>query len=568
MAEIEVDIGEWTPIFITLNVGVLAAVLTQDTSMHGLTSKSLMYILPWLLIVGLVGAIALTILKREKIAKVFSKIDKRTWIAISLILFGGLYLRAVVVPHTHRIFFDEDLYMGIGNSIATEGKAIMCNRGYPNKCVDGILNKEPNGYPVLVGILYFIFGSGEWIVYAMETALATASILLVFLSAYLLFESERIAAYSAFVFALVPAHIVWSGSVGAEIIALFFTLLCVLFTLLYIKTEDKHILLATTLVAAYAIQIRPESGLLLGVVGALFFFRDEKFIARLKTYSFCIPWIVMILLITPHLIHMAHANRTDNWGASEGKLGLKYLDNNLSVNTEFFMDSSKHPVIFTWFMGVGAAYLLAYRRKTMLFLLTWFILFYGLYAVFYSGSFDSGGIGHRFALIVSAPLAFFAGYGMNAVTEMGLRGGGKNAGILIAAALILVSIYSFESSLDFITKPDKQAEYAREMHDFATKHVDGLAANCHILTHNPSIFLIRGKPSLQTWFGGNKRVMSELFTETDCIYFLEGAWCLFEPHKSGVCKSIRSRYNLTVEWNMTREENKDHVFTLYRIRQK
>ena len=568
MSELEIKPTEWIPALITVNVGLLVFYLTKDPNRHGLTDNSLMYLLPWMLIFTFVGIVILTALDYGKIKKLFSKVSRNTWILLGFILLAGLYLRTVVVPHTHRIFFDEDLYVGIGNSIASEGKAIMCNRGYPDRCVEGILNKEPNGYPVLVGVLYFIFGRGEWIVYAMEAALGTLSIALVFLAAYLLFESERTALYSAFVFALIPSHIVWSGSLGAEVVATFFALAAVLYALLYLKTGNNRLLLATAFVTAYATQIRPESGLIIPIVCLLVALNDKRILKKAATYGFWIPWIALILLIIPHMIHLAHANRTYNWGASEGKISVKYLDRNLSVNTSFLVDGVNHPTAFTVFAVLGLVYMLAYRWRALLPLFAWFAIFFGLYAVFYSGSFDSGGIGHRFALIVSAPLAFFAGYGMHAVTEIGGRAGGRKLAAVAALAIILASLYSFWGTLPFIKTPDHQAQYAREMHDFAVEYAKQLAPNCHILEHTPSIFLVNNRPSLQTWFGGNKMVMDPLFSETDCVYYMEGAWCLFEPHKSGVCKNMHNTYNLTAEWSMTRDEDKSQVFTLYRVRRK
>lgn len=559
--DLRARLTQYLPPLIFVNFLIIFAYVVIWVNVKLISVEKLEYVLPALLLATLFGIIIGFALKFKTIIQQFSKINRNTWVCLLLIILLGAYLRVYVVPHTHRIFFDEDIYIDVGNGIASEGRALLCNYGTPDKCTDGILNKEPNGFPVLIGILYFLFGRSEQIIFAFSTLTGILTVGIVFLTAYLVFDDEHAAAYTSLLYALMPAHIIWSGSVGAELFSILFILLTVASFKVYFRTDSISIQALAALVLVYAIQIRPENGMLLGVVGLMFLVYDKKLSTHLKDPVFYIPWIVVFVLITPHLIHLTHAARTDTWGASDGKLGLKYVEYNLPINTSFFYDNNMHPAFFTLLAFAGLFLLLRYDIRSALLIGLWFLAYYILYIVFYSGSFTSGGIGTRFALIVSTPILFFAGYAL----AKAVRFSGSRYGKIIASILIVLVLVSFYPLLQFIRTPDMQAQYAREMHDFVLSHLDEIDPSCYMLTHNPNIFLVNDRSALQTWFGQNNKVMRDIFSETDCMMFLEGAWCLWEPHKSGVCKSMHNRYNLTLKWRLVRQDNPNQVFTIYNV---
>ncbi|MEM5868898.1 MAG: hypothetical protein QXL09_03035, partial [Candidatus Aenigmatarchaeota archaeon] len=82
---------------------------------------------------------------------------------------------------------------------------------------------------------------------------------------------------------------------------------------------------------------------------------------------------------------------------------------------------------------------------------------------------------------------------------------------------------------------------------------------------NPSIFLVAGRKSLQTWYAQDARVVANIFNETNCVMWLEGVWCLFEPFKSSVCKYMHDNYDLEIFARLVREEPPHEVFTIYRV---
>src|SRR5579872_2653670 len=55
-----------------------------------------------------------------------------TTVAVSLLLLVaiGFWLRAAVAPYSHRLYYDEDIYLNTGQEIQAAGKALACGGGY------------------------------------------------------------------------------------------------------------------------------------------------------------------------------------------------------------------------------------------------------------------------------------------------------------------------------------------------------------------------------------------------------------------------------------------------------
>ena len=637
--------------------------IVMNHKLFSVDENELMTLEPIFFSIAFILILISLVLGFNEFKRYFGGIRKETWMFLISIVILGFCLRQFVVPHTHRIFFDEDLYSGIANSIATEGRNILCNYGTPTKCTEGILNKDPSGWPFFLSIFYRIFGSSESLAFSISTSIGTLSILLVFLVSYLLFKNkdkrdEEIALFAALLFALTPAHIIWSGSIATEVPFAFFSLMTILAYLLYFKGGKfySHLLAASLL--AFTVQIRPEGVIFIFPIIFAFLLFERGLLKKLTDYRFWIPWVLFFLLITPHLIHMYIKGQQETWGAPNGKrLGLEYIPHNLSVNTMFWFTGDLHPVFFTILSLIGLFYLLPKGRKIFLFNLVWFLTFFTLFVLFYAGGVDNGGIGFRFINIYFMPVVIIGGYGAFVLGRLLTKFfNGVFKGILfilnwllkslenptinisynslkiikkifsIFASLMVISsvfisflffsdipytqftegiIWLFdlkpESSLykelkkapfhppmkpyimnisnskvllskniRFILVPDKQAQYARDMHDLLVMpNMDSIPENCYVLTHNPSIFLVEGRNSLQTWFGLDDRVMNDVFEKTDCVMWLEGAWCAVDPRfKKGICKSMHDKYKLTIFARHVRKENPKQVFTIYRVYRK
>ncbi len=533
----------------------------------GATNQDFKYVLPAFLALIFAAYLALFAVNARRVAALFSGIDKNTWVALVLILVVAALFRVGVVPQTHRIFFDEDLYIGIANVIASEGKSELCNYGTPTECREGILNKEPNAYPFFVAVLYALLWPSNPLVFHLFTFFGVASVALLFFVVYLLTDNERTALYAAFLLALLPSHIVWSASISVELFFVFFALASLIFFLAYVRLDRFPVLLLATVSLAFTVQSRPESAIF-GIVCflAVLLYKENR-LSTLASMRFWLPWMVFALLVTPHVAHLKHAEETDDWGAGgrDNKFSWQVAERQWPEMSRYWLNGAMYPQAFTVFAACGVVYAGLFARRLLLLCGVWFALFFVLFTFFYAGGVLSGGIGTRFANIYSVPVLVVAAYGLGRLGSAIEKTAGDRH--LFPFIVVLVSFLSLQSTMEYVTVPDQQAQYARDMHDFVYEHMDDVPEGCFVLTHTPSIFLINGKGGLQTWYGSNAPVMDRVFAESGgCVYYLEGAWCLFPPHKDGVCAAMHKNYELEEAYRLVREENPGQVFTLYRVR--
>ena len=530
--------------------------------------NNLMIILPTFLIIDFISIVILFFLSLKQILDQLKAIQKHIWVILILLMILQISISVFLVPTVHRILFDEDIYLQIANHVAKEGRAIFCDHGTQERCYEGFLNKEPNGYPVLMGVVFFFFGTSENLAFNFSLLMGTLSIAIIFLISYLLSKKESIGLWSSLILALTPSYLMWSRSISVELTFVFLSLLTIFVFLLYFRIKTLRMLLLGILLLAFTVQIRPESVLLVPVIFLMFLLFDKNLKNKIFDYNFLALWTLFIVLIAPHMLHMYYENKASDWGAPQGKFDIKYLDYNFKINSSFWFNNKFHPLLFTIFSVVGTIYLLVYNRRIILFIGFWFMIFFGLYLVFYSGSFESGGIGTRFAMIVYPPVIILGGYGIYAlyhILDKLIKAPiAKNAFTIFILTIMLLSFYPF---ISFISTPEPQANSARGEHDLADRVSREINNSCVVLTHNPGMLIVMGKEALQVRYAYDPKVMKDIFKRTDCVFFIEGYWCNTEPHKSSVCKFIHDNYNLTTYARdvITMPGNINWTLTAYRV---
>jgi 4-amino-4-deoxy-L-arabinose transferase-like glycosyltransferase len=529
--------------------------------------------------------IILSVVNFKKIHRLFSAVSGRTWIFLLIIFLLGFVLRMYVAPHTHRVLFDEDIYLDMGKEILTEGKNCLCNYGDASGCRECIIMKWPVGHPFVIAVAFFFFGISEAVGYNLVILLGSLTTVVVFLLGYLLFKRDRAALYAALLFALVPVHIMWSASTASEPTLVFFTALAVFFILAAFAVENWKMDLLAFAAFAYAVQIKSDAVvmLLLFPVALLLLYKNR--LKKLRDFKFLLSFVLFLALVTPYLIHTYYSFLTESWGSEGQKFAVEYAKKNIPENAWFWINGYKnieHPFLITAFAVVAAVYLLFASKRIALFLIFWFGMFFVLYGFFYAGSVRYGS-DVRYALSGYTPLVLLGGFGLFFVDRtllrfdasrspeaMSLRKKHRTKSVLLNAlapmvlvALILLSFLMYFTSVATPAVDVMEGTQARTYHDFAVSVAPELADNCYILSHVPSIFLVMGKNSLQTWNGQNSAMMNELFERTDCVIFDDGYWCNLEPYKSSVCKHMFDSYELKLL--DTVEEKTGHTYTFYLV---
>jgi len=426
--------------------------------------------------------------------------------------------------------------------------------------------KWPNGYPFTAAVAFMFFGISESVAFNLEVLLGSISVLLVFGIGYLLSGKEEIGLFSALLFALIPVHIMWSGTTASEPVFMFYTILSIFAFLVSFREFNFKTSLFAMSALSFALQVRAEGPVLLIIIGGMILLLDKKLKVKINDVKFLIPLIVLFLLIMPTLLHVRHSSETDPWGSSGKVFGWEYAKQNIPINAWFWFTgypAIENPVFFTIFAIIGLIFLLKINVKLALFLGLWFLSIFFLYAFFYAGSVRYG-TDVRYSMSGYIPFVIFGGFGFYLVQQL-ISKKFKHPWIifLIFSTIIFISFLFYLPSVSTPADKIMEANQARTYHDFVVKEASKLDDNCYILTHTPSIFLIMNKGSLQTWYGSNTNTMKELFNRTDCVIFDDNFWCNLEPYKSSVCKHIFDAYNLTMISSV--QTNDGHTYALYRI---
>jgi 4-amino-4-deoxy-L-arabinose transferase-like glycosyltransferase len=553
------------PLIFVISAIAVIVHYTINNVQEKIIEDNLAIIEPIFLFVNFTALLGFFAINFNNIRKQLSKVNRYTWFFLFVIFLLGFFLRMYIAPHTHRLFFDEDIYLEIGKEILERGKGSLCNYADADGCYEYDLMKWPNGYPFILAITFLFFGVSEAVAFNLMIFLGSLSIILVFLISYLLSGKEEIGLYSALLFALIPLHIMWSATTASEPVLIFFTLLAVFCLIMATKTNSWKTCGLALVALAYAIQIKAEGGILLALAGFIILLFGRNWIKKLKDKKFLFFWMLFFFLITPYLIHISYAAKFDPWGATGKKFALGHARRNLPENLLFWIQgypTIEHPTLFTVLAILGTFYCIDKRARIFLLLLVWFMLFFWLYVFFYAGSVRYG-VDVRYSLNCYPPLIILGGYGLYALKRaISKKINGKLITIILIS-LVLATSYFYLPSISTPAEKIEEARQAREYHKFALKMLEKLDENCYILSHVPSIYLVAGRNSLQTWNAQNKERMKSLFEKTDCVIFDYGFWCNLEPYKSSVCKYILDNYELTVIDKL--EEETGHIYVFYLI---
>jgi hypothetical protein len=527
--------------------------------------------------------------------KVFAHLRKGTWYSLALIVVVGLIVTMFVVPRDHRIYYDEDIYQSIGQNIAylknTDthagesygksfrhlwkrfiGRAAMCNEGRNDygelRCDRLEYNKEPNGWPYILSVVFRLFGVHELAAFLTNNLVYALTIVTTFFIGYLLFNSSGVGLFSALIFALMPECMIWSNTTAVEPSAALFPGMALVCSLIAIRSKEIKSLFLLAVVAAFAIQFRPESIMFLSVLGVVILLWGRE---ELTKGEFYLLVAIFFLLIIPHLVHL-FAVKDMGWGSSGPKFSLDYFKGNIKANGLFYLKNVRFPVLFTMLFTLGlflgrsreevGEY--AFFLKEKLVILLWFLLFWGIFIFFYAGSYNYGA-DVRFSLLSAIPIAVIAGNGTESLINLFNRRYNISAGRIILPILI---VFSFLSFMPFVRALTQEAWGARADHRFAREMAEVVPDDGVILTHNPNMFLLWGKNAAQASLATEHPSSFKRFfyRYKGGVYLHYNFWCnVPDKLQNSFCTNILERYDCTPVMSFN-EQN--YNYELYKVEKK
>jgi hypothetical protein len=475
-------------------------------------------------------------------------------------------LTATLPPRTNRIFYDEHIYQGVAQNMSDAHLTQMCNEGEVEygrlHCLRGEYNKEPAGYPYLLSLLYRMGGVNDEWAPRFNNAVAAATTLVTIGLAATLFQSTFAAVVAGIVMMLLPMQLTWSNTAAAEPVAALATGSAVLLAVAFARWRSTSLLMAAAAMTVFATTFRPESGLVVPLVGMaiVLLAPDELRRGRL--------WIVAagaLLLMVPSVVHLLVV-RNEAWGAPEGRLSWRFASNNLPVNLRFYFADARFPAL----IGLSAIVGLAGRRqvKERLLLLLYFAAFWSMFLFFYAGSYNYGA-DVRYSLLTGIPIAVLAGVGLETFA-VGLARRIQPA--MSRAAVCRITVFclllQFLWYTPLVRETGEEAWAARADVEYAKAWAKTLPRNSIVLTHNPSMFHLWGVNAAQLSIAANEPayVQTHLLQRyAGGVYVHWNFWCnVVDPVQVRVCEQALT--HLPHDLVATRRQ-RDQRFALYRLRQ-
>ncbi len=493
--------------------------------------------------------------------------ESREWLIPTLLLVTAFSAAYFLSPQIHRLFYDEDIYANIGQNIAYLNRAAMCNYGvfdygdYQGNWME--YNKDPNGWPFLVSLLFQAFGVNEAYVFMLNNLIFSGSVLIVYLIVRRLTDRFFPALLGALVYAIIPHNLIWTNTAAAEPSAAFFGGLTALFLISYLRSEKKIHFYLFALTLPLACQMRPESGLIAIWAAIAILVLSPRTLLKLHVWAM---GLLTVLFLMPHVFHL-YAMSGHSWGAAGAKFSSAFFMSNIGVNGPYYLNNEQFPFMITILALMGCLSGKGIRRWTAV-ILAWLVLFWGIFLFFYAGSYRFG-TDVRFALLTFMPMAILAGLGGGLLMEWfaALRQrGNPGAGEKYAGALIImVLLFSWLSFLPLIRTVGQEAWAARFDHQYAWEFAKKMPNRSIVLTHNPNMFLLWGQSAIQSNVGLKDPELVRQLMERypGQVYFHFNFWCNTErdPNRK-LCEDLMAAY--VMEEIATAQEQHYH-YGLYRM---
>ncbi len=410
------------------------------------------------------------------------------------------YSACALAPETTRIFYDEHIYMQIGQTIARTGRAeyaVYARLEYGDfTTYNGWVNKQPNGHPYVLSWAYRLLGATEAVSHVVErVAVGLTAALLYFalvLAPLALPAAAPVAVPICFIFT--PLVLWWGHTVSSEPMAVATTVTAIFAACLHARFRNLEtgegspltavLLAATTAFAAY---VRPESLLVYPVAATLLLASDRRFLEDRVTWA---ALALSFALVSPNLLHLWSV-RTEDWGAKDGRrFDYSFLLKNFHTNAGYFVQQIWFPLAGTALGLIGAIWLALRNRWLGVSATIWFLCSWGIFVLFYAGGYWYGA-SSRYAVVSSASIALFMGIGAGALLTW-LRGR-----TLALAAIGTVVVMNWVMAMQFVPTLGRESNEARADVDFAREAAAKLPDGSLVISSDPCLWCMFGRNASQ-----------------------------------------------------------------------
>jgi hypothetical protein len=480
----------------------------------------------------------------------------------------GVALTVFAAPRTNRIFYDEQIYQGVGQNIADTRRAQMCNDGNIEygrlRCASGEYNKQPYAYPHALSLAYRVLGVRPGTAFAVNAVAMALTICAVYFLVWVAFRDRDAALFAGLLIALMPEQLLWSATAAVEPTASLAAVVAVLSAAHYVRSGRWPAGLMVVVAAAYAVQFRPESILILPVIAFILWPRLRVDLTRPRSWGAVTLFLCLVVVHAAHLFAIRHID----WGTTGPRFSFRYIQTNLPVNGWFYLYDERFPVAFT-ILGLTGLVSVRQRREAWS-MAMYFLLFFAVGLVFYAGSYNYGA-DVRYSLMTYPPLAVLGGLGAawlaRLSAQLAPRLGSPFATPGIARALMVTLVlFQFLWYAPVVRATTEEAWAARADVRFAQSFAREIPRNSYVLTHNPSMFHLwgvsAGQISLVTSNPAYMRFLAQHYSGG--LYLHWNFWCnAQDPTQQEICRKAFSIVPVEVAKEY---RERDQHFAFYRMK--
>jgi len=492
----------------------------------------------------------------KKIAKQFSKIDRRVWIILLVIFLVGFCLRNA--EYWYGKYPDAYASLETAKFLVIEGKHVSaCSAGRAGYCSSYQQVIQPAGFPFIISLFYIIFGINTLPVLVFSAVLGSLSVILAFLICYLLFKKEEIALYASLIFALIPLDIFFSGTGLIRVISMFFIGFTVLVYLIALRKNNLSLWMLFSLFLSFSIYIRQENYILIPLffLGLFLFKYNIKNKDNIK--KLLIPAVVFVIF----QLHVFYWTIFVMAYVFAHPLGLPLFSLNcLGEITPYFLNfllglsghfiPSYYSLAATVLFITGIAFIPIFffiKRNYSTessFIFLWFILFfvvYGSYCIIFVEGFPYGQV--RYMLQLNIPYSILAGYAFYIIRKEVKRINKQASSALIPIFIILLLL---PVQLPTTLFKDARTDYDSEYFSAIKK----TPPNSTVITQ---MYMLVSSDAV----GGNRKYIDpaviflhgtaehtiRLLHESEEVYYIELQYCKDWPDHLG-CRFIMENLDL------------------------
>jgi hypothetical protein len=484
----------------------------------------------------------------------------RWWATALTLTVGAIVLTLTLPAHTSRILYDEQIYQNVGHSLSDMRLAQMCNSGIVEygrlDCLEGEYNKEPNGYPYLLSLGYRLFGTSERVAFGLNALTHGLLVLALFMVTTRLSGEPRAGFFAGLAATFTPEQLRWSATAAVEPSAAFWSLVAALAAIEFCRARTTRVLAWAVCASAFAIQFRPESALIVIVVGLILLVEAPEEILTPRMGWAVVIGGALVVVYVGHLIAVS----SESWGTVGPTFSTIYLWGNLQVNLWFFLNDGRFLVgiVPAAFVGLVAG---ATTVATRVVIAVYALAFWAIFLFFYAGSYNYGA-DVRYSLMTYPPLMILAGLGLSAIASRLAPVIDRRRATLI---ITLGICWLFLGYAPYVRAIGEEAWGARADVAFARTVSRELPAQSLVFTQDPNMFLLWGRNARQLSMlpadGATVRDLAR--RHGGHLYLHWGFWCnVADQRQIDLCKAAQGRF----PHELVREQYvRDHRFAFYLI---